>query len=68
MMNVMSSVQTHTQPPECIILISGPAFTSVGARQIAAQLALSTSMQTALTLIHIYKTHMKGKDTEKSIK
>lgn len=65
---VMSSVHTYTNPPEWIILITCLAFAPIGPRQIAAQLALSTSMQSALTLIHIYRTHMHGRDMDKFLK
>lgn len=53
---------TYTHPPERVILIACLAFTTIGTRQIVAQLAFSTSMQAALALVHIYKTHTNGKN------
>lgn len=61
----VTALHTYTHPPERVILIACLTFTAIGTRQIVAQLAVSTSMQTALTLVHVYKTHESGKETEK---
>lgn len=61
----VTALHTYTHPPERVILIACLTFTAIGTRQIVAQLAVSTSMQTALTLVHVYKTHENGKETEK---
>lgn len=64
MRSVSHTVPTHTHLPEHVVLVARLAVTAVGAGQVVADLSLTTAMQSALTLIHIWTQEVRERGRE----